>query len=402
MASAYFLSQSGWQVTLVEQGQIGRGCSYANAGLIVPSHSHPLPGPGVIRQALRWMLRKDSPLYVRPQLRPGFFSWAWQFRRFCREDAAERGFHALLGLSRAGLALHDTLAQTLLPGFVYQRGGLLHAYLSEAGAAGARGEAAALKRSGFAVRILPRDEVHAFEPALHPRVRGGLFIEGEAHGDCFGYVSAMAAAMAARGARIVTGRRVSRLCVRNGRAAVVTAEPSSEEIPGDLVVLAAGSWTPSLAATVGIRIPLEPAKGYSCTIDGYPGAPTVPVLLPEKRVIITPLGGRLRFAGTLELAGQNLTLDRTRYQAVVNGARQALRISPPLEHEEPWCGLRPVTPDGLPIIDRAPGVGNLIIATGHAMLGYTQSPITGKLVAELANGLAPSVPLEAFRLSRFQ
>ncbi|MBI2878486.1 MAG: FAD-dependent oxidoreductase [Candidatus Rokubacteria bacterium] len=401
VASAHYLEGTGWEVTLLDRGEIGRGCSYGNSCLIVPSHSHPIPGPGVLGQALRWMLRRDSPFYVRPRLDPGLLRWAWQFRGFCRPEAAARGFEALLALSRASLPLFEELARTPGIDFFYQRKGLLHVYLSDRGAAGARHEQEVLERAGFRVRLLSGPETLEFEPALSPRVRGGLYIEGEAHGHAFGYVRALAAHVEKRGARVLPHRAVSRIVVERGRVdRVVTASPV-EELPADLVVLAAGAWTPELAASLGIRIPLQPAKGYSCTIDDFPGSPRVPILIQERRVIVTPLGDRLRFGGTLELAGYDLAIDETRYRAVVRAGREVLRTPFELGNAEAWCGRRPVTPDGLPIIARAPGVEGLIVATGHAMLGFTQSPITGKLVAELANGQAPSVPLTPFRLDRF-
>jgi D-amino-acid dehydrogenase len=426
VCSAYYLSLAGWRVTLVERGEIGRGCSYGNACLIVPSHSHPLPAPGVVAQGLRWMARRDSPFYIRPRLDPAVFRWAWQFRRYCTAQAAHRGFEALLRLSRASLQLFDELARSQDLEFFFRRAGLLHVYVTGEGFAAARHEQEALEAAGFRTRLLPAGEVREFEPALGGRtggspfvgqtgggpfdgpVRGGLFIEGEAHADSYEFVQAMAAACARRGVTVLTGQTVARVRTSQGRVASVLVEPSAnadaldaEELPADVVVLAAGSWTPTLAATLGIRIPLQPAKGYSCTIDAYEGMPAVPVLIAERRVIITPLAHRVRFGGTLELGGFDLTIDRVRYGAVVRAAREVLREPPPMHREEAWCGLRPLTPDGLPVIDRAAAVGGVIVATGHAMLGFTQAPMTGKLVAELAGGLPPSVSIEPFRLNRF-
>jgi len=176
---------------------------------------------------------------------------------------------------------------------------------------------------------------------------------------------------------------------------------AQRQCPVRITVLAAGAWTPALATSLGIDIPLQPAKGYSCTIDAFPGSPTMPVFVPGRRVAITPIGDRLRFGGTLELAGFADTLDATRYRAVIEAARLVLGDRLQMKNEEAWFGYRPVTPDGLPVIARAPGIDGLIVAAGHAMLGFTQSPATGKLVAELANGQTPSVPLEPFRLDRF-
>jgi D-amino-acid dehydrogenase len=177
--------------------------------------------------------------------------------------------------------------------------------------------------------------------------------------------------------------------------------PNEEEIESDIVVLAAGSWSKRLGEAAGIAIPLQPAKGYSSTVDAFPGVPRVPVLIKERRVIVTPLGERVRFGGTLELAGFDSTVDRTRYGAVVRAAREVLKADFPMKNEEAWCGWRPLTPDGLPIIDRPRNLDGLIVATGHAMLGFTQSPMTGKLVAEIANGETPSLPVDPFRLDRF-
>ena len=213
-------------------------------------------------------------------------------------------------------------------------------------------------------------------------------------------MQALARTVASRGGNFICGRSVAKLLVRGGpgpRASRSTGP--REELAADLVVLAAGSWSPGVAKTLDVHIPLQPAKGYSCTIDAYESGPSLPIMIKERRVIVTPLDDRLRFGGTLELAGLDLSIDPLRYQAVVRAGREVLKVPPPMENESPWCGLRPVTPDGVPIIDRVRN--GLIVATGHAMMGFTQSPMTGKLVAEIANEEPPSMPVDGFRLSRF-
>lgn len=400
MASAYFLQRSGWQVTVVDRGDVGRACSYGNACLIVPSHSDPIPGPGVIGQALRWMLSRTSPFYIRPRIDPGLAAWSWKFRKYCNEEAAMRGYDALVGLSRGSLELYQDLIATQEVEFFFQIRGLLVVYLTDEGMEKGRHDQEVAERHGFRARLLSRDQALDMEPALSSVVRGGLFTEGEAHGFSYGYVTALEQTIRTRGGCVMTQRPVAGVVVRNGRAVGVALTDPVEEIEGDVVVLAAGSWSPAIARGMGIEIPLQPAKGYSCTVDAFEGAPRVPVLIQERRVIVTPLDRRVRFGGTLELAGLDSTIDPRRYGAVIRAAREVLKSDVPLVNEEPWCGLRPVTPDGLPIIASARPEG-LIVATGHAMLGFTQSPMTGKLVAELANGDAPSIPLEPFRLDRF-
>ncbi|MBI2237295.1 MAG: FAD-dependent oxidoreductase, partial [Actinobacteria bacterium] len=201
------------------------------------------------------------------------------------------------------------------------------------------------------------------------------------------------------GVRIVENRPVRRVLVRGGRARGVLAD--GEELRADVVVLAAGAWTPALSAPLGLRLPIEPATGYSCTVASFPGAPRLPIMVEERHVAVTPLGDRVRFGGTLELAGFRTSPDRVRYDAVVRAGREALAGPVPLEREEAWYGFRPLTPDDLPAIGWAPKVEGLIVAAGHGTLGFTQSPITGKLVAELAAGRPPSVELEPFRPDRF-
>jgi D-amino-acid dehydrogenase len=400
VASAYYLQRAGFAVTIVDQGDVGRGCSYGNSCLIVPSHSEPLPGPGVVGQALRFLLSSTSPFYVRPRLDPSLAGFFWRFRKHCNHGSAERGFEALVGLSRESLALYQELTATKEADFFFRREGLLEVFLTERGVEIGRRARALMEREGFPAKLLSREEAMAFEPALSPAVQGGLFIESEAHGFSFGYVQALARTVERAGGRIASRTNVKGLLL-DGRRVKGVRIGSNEAIEGDVVVLAAGSWSKRLGEGVGVGIPLQPAKGYSATIDIFEGAPRVPVLIKERRVTMTPLGDRVRFGGTLELTGFDSSIDRVRYGAVVKAARETLRAEIPMKNEEAWCGFRPLTPDGLPIIDRARNVEGLIVATGHAMLGFTQSPMTGKLVAELASGVKPSLPLEPFRLDRF-
>ena len=400
VASAYYLARDGWSVTLLDRGELGRGCSYGNSCLVVPSHSEPIPGPGVIGQAIRWMARRDSPFYVHPSLDPGRLRFFWEFRKHCNAHAAEAGFRALLGLSRASIELYEELLSDGATDFFFERRGLLEVFLSDAGLEQGRRAVAALTEEGFDSRMLTADEAVELEPALAPGIRGGLFTEGEAHGYSYGYLRSLAETTRKLGVRIETARGVETIRTEKGHARGVTLD-DGERLDADIVVLAAGAWSGELAGSLGIDLPMQPAKGYSATIDTFDGAPSLPILVKERRVIVTPLDGRVRFGGTLELMGFDSTVHGERYRAVIQGGRDVLRVDPPLVNEEPWSGLRPVTPDGLPVISRAETVEGLIVATGHAMLGFTQSPITGKLVAELASEKAPSVPIDAFRLDRF-
>lgn len=399
MASAYFLQRSGWNVSVVDRGELGEGCSFGNACLIVPCHSEPIPGPGVVGQALRWMLSRESPFYVRPRLDLDFFRFLWAFRRYCNEAALERAMESLLPLSRGSLELYGELVRTGEADFFFEKRGVLEVYLERASLEAGRASVEHLAELGFPARFLTGDEARSLEPALSPAIQGAVYVPSEAHGYCYGYVRALARTVAERGGSFLPGRKVARILRSRSRVRGVELEGPREELAADLVVLAAGSWSPALAASLDLHIPLQPAKGYSCTIDAYDDGPSIPIMIKERRVIVTPLAERLRFGGTLELAGLDRSIDPARYRAVVRAGREVLRVPPPMANESPWCGLRPVTPDGVPVIDRVED--GLIVATGHAMMGFTQSPLTGKLVSELANGAPSSMPVEGFRLSRF-
>ena len=207
-----------------------------------------------------------------------------------------------------------------------------------------------------------------------PRSRGGLLVEDEAHGYSYGFVQSLAESARRHGARILPRRRVTRIRTSGGAVDGVVLDGPRETVPADLVVLAAGSWSATLVEPLGVELPLQPAKGYSATMDWFEGAPSMPVLIKERRVIITPLGERIRFGGTLELAGFDESVHGARYEAVIAGGAEVLSSPPSRQNEEPWSGLRPVTPDGLPVIDRSRTVEGLIVATGHAMLGFTPVP----------------------------
>ncbi len=399
IAAAYYLTLDGWQVTVVDRTDVGGGCSYANACLITASHAAPLPGPGVVPQVARWILRPDSPVYVRPRLEKGFLSWGLRFVRACRADAHHRGARALQALARWSLQLYDALPEPVRQAFGYRRSGLLNVWLTAEGVRGAAADADALERDGYRVRLLSSREAHELEPALSPQIAGALLVEDDAHGDCHAYVRALAQAAADRGARVLTGVAVSGVAVHRGAVQGVTLSAGGT-VSADVVVLAAGAWTPALLAPLGVRLRVEPAKGYSATLAGVPRAPSVPVYVMERRVAITPLPGRLRIGGTLELAGFREGIDGHRYRAVLAAARRALAEPLPADGSA-WAGFRPLAADGLPAIGPVPGIDGLFVAAGHGTLGFTLSPGTGRAVADLVAGRPPRISLEPFRVDRF-
>ena len=398
VAVAFDLARRGARPVLVERGSaLAAGCSAGNAGLICPSHSAPLASPSALRQGLRWMLAPDSPFYLRPN--PALVPWLLRFAAASTERRAEASARLIRELSQASLELHAELAgEGLDTGF--ERRGVLNVYESERGFAAGREEAETNEAAGMRPRTLSGGSARDLEPALGPEVAGAVLYPNEAHCDPLRYVHAVGRAAAQAGAEIRTGVEVLGLRRRNGRIAAV--ETSAGELRPGAVVLAAGAWTPRFGRDLGLLIPVEGGKGYHVDVVPAPGDPWMPVFMQESRVIATPLAGRLRLAGTLELAGLDLGIDARRTEAIVAAARRVLpRLGAPRVLEL-WAGLRPCAPDGLPLIGRPAELENLVLATGHATMGLTLAPITGRLVADLLAGEPPGHDVAALQPDRFR
>ncbi len=391
-SAALELAGRGARVTLLERGEaLAAGCSAGNAGLISPSHSLPLATPAALRDGVRWMLKPDSPFYLRP--RPGVLPWLARFTAACRTERAERAMRVIRALSLASLDLHALLAGL---GTTFERRGTLSVYETEGGFAAGRREAEA---SGLRAQVLSIEEARELEPALAASLAGGVFHPDEAHLDPLRYVQAIGEAAAAAGAEIRTRVDVHALCRRNG---AVSVETSEGELRPETLVLAAGVWTAKLARGLGVFVPLEGGKGYHIDLATAPGDPRVPVFMQEARTIATPLDGRLRLSGTLELAGLDLSVSRVRVEAIGRAAARVLQGQNSRRVVETWAGLRPCTPDGLPVIGRPAQLPSLVLATGHAMKGLALAPVTAHLVAELVAGEPSSHDLAPLSPDRFR
>jgi D-amino-acid dehydrogenase len=400
VCSAYYLSERGRQVALIERGEVCSGCSYGNGGLIVPSHSTPLAAPGAVSRALRWMWNPESPFYIKPRFDPDLFSWLWRFYRACDSRRARRAMPILRDLSLASVRAFEELAALDGFEFGFEKRGYLKIFRTLDGYQKEVEEARKLQEIALEVRLLNGIEVRALEPCIRAGMAGGAFYPQDAHIVPDRFVHGLARHAAQKGVvfhpstealRIETnGRRITEVQTTRGRFA-----------PNE-VVLAGGSWSPGIARELQVKLPIQPAKGYSISFKRPSKCPVIPLGLGEARVAATPMGDVLRFAGTLELAGHDLSVSMRRVQAILRAVPDYLDLAPGnLELIEIWRGLRPCTPDGLPFLGRPLGYENLIIAAGHAMIGISLAPITGKLVAELVARERPSIDLAAFSVERF-
>jgi D-amino-acid dehydrogenase len=399
LAVAWSLARRGEDVTVIERDRCGAGASAGNAGWVTPGLAAPIPAPGVMRQAARWMLDGESPLLVRPRPSLDFLRWSVRFARNCRPGPHRAGTAATLALARDTAALFDLLAAEGVE-FEMHDDGLLYLVRDERHVEEWLAAYAELEALGFDGEVTPlaREEVLALEPAAGDAVTAGLLARRERHVRPETLIAGLAADLRRRGVRIEEGVAVRTLAP--SPAGGWRVETADGALDADRIVVAAGVWSAELVRELGVRLPLEAAKGYSVTARGPDPLPRRPLYLTEAKIGASPYGdGSLRLAGTLELSGIDLELNERRVEAVARGARKYLRDWAPSEQRQEWCGLRPVAPDGVPIVGEArPG---LFVATGHAMLGVTLAPATGEALSTAMIEETPVPALAGLAPGRF-
>jgi D-amino-acid dehydrogenase len=398
VAVAHSIARKQGEVTLVERAtELGSGCSFGSAGLVCPSHAAPLASPDAWRQGISWVLRRESPLYVRPD--PRLLPWLARFAAASTRKKARIGTDAIRLLGERSLDLHYELAQGD-PSTGFERRGILNVYETEDGFTKGCSEALAYRDAGLRAEIVRGPGVRELEPVLADSLAGAIYYPDEGFVEPFRFVQALGERAVAHGARIRTGVEVIGFRVRNGRIQRITTT-SGDETVGE-VVLAAGSWTGKLARMLGLALPLEAGKGYHVEIESPSEGPRLPIFMQEARVIATPFPGRLRLSGTLELAGLNSRINPLRVKSLTEAGQRTLTNFGRPAVRSVWQGFRPCAPDGLPIIGRSHRYDNLVIATGHAMLGITLAPITGELVAETIHRESKTFDIDRFSPERFR
>ncbi len=399
LCSAYYLAEQGRQVTVVEKGDVCDGASCGNAGLVVPSSSIPLAAPGVLTQGLKWMLDPESPFYIKPRLDLNLISWLWQFRAACNARAVREAIPLLRDMHRASRDLFEELATRDGLEFGYEQQGMLMLFTSRHGYEEGLEEAHLVHEYGLDFEVLDAAEVRELEPSVGSSVIGGVRYLEDAHLIPAEFMRGLTRVVEDMGVEVRTSTEV--LGFETSGRRIVTVKTTRGDMQPEQVVLAAGAWAPRLVRNLRISLPIQPAKGYSVTMKQPEGGPSIPLYLGEAKVAVTPMGDALRFAGTLELAGLDLSINQRRVDAIRKTARDYIAGTEELELIEIWRGLRPVTPDGLPIIGRAHPYENLLVAGGHAMLGLSLGPITGRLIAQLVCDEPLDIDLMPLRVVRF-
>lgn len=398
---AYYLHALGKNVTVVEKDEICSGSSYGNAGLIVPSYSIPLAAPGVISQGLKWMLNPESPFYIKPRFNIEFISWLWKFRGACNENNVRKALPVLNALLSAGLDLFEDLAALEELNFGFEKNGILEIFNTDKDFEKGVEDARRLQEYGVEHKILVNDELLKFTQGMRTTAVGGIFFPGDAHLVPDQFVRQIARHIESKGVHLLTSTEV--LGFETSDRKVTTVKTTRGDISVEEVVLAGGSWSSEMARELQIKVLMAPAKGYSVTYKRPPGIPSVPLVMAEAKIVLTPTSDWLRVAGTLELSGFDMSINKRRLHAILKAVSSYFPDfdTDTLELIEIWRGLRPCSPDGLPYIGRPRHYDNLIISTGHGMKGISLAPITGKIVAQLASDQTPDMDIDVLRIERF-
>jgi D-amino-acid dehydrogenase len=400
LCAAYYLRKRDVDVTIVESRTVGSraAASYGNGGWITPAQAGPLPEPGLTIYGLRALTRADSALYFRPSYLPKLVPWLTRFWTYCNARDHERGWAAIARLGERVFDLVDAMAEDGME-FELHKTGMICATADAKEAQKVLDRMQPMRAFGFRLpeTLLRGDELHALEPALSDRVQAGFEVEQQWHVRANTFTESLARRVRELGAEIVEEAEVHGFDTADGRVSAVRT--AQGDFSGEAFLLAAGSWTTPLARKLGIRIPMQPGKGYTFLLQ--------PSVMPKHGILFadihagaSPLSDRLRISGTMEFSGYNLELDRRRIDNVFKLARDYLRLEQPA-YENAWAGLRPMVVDGLPILDRAGPWRNAYVATGYSMLGMTLSQPAGEAMAGMiVSGERPEV-FEPFRIDRF-
>lgn len=398
------LQSKGRKVTLIDKGNPGYGCSYGNAGWITPCFAMPLPQPGMLWKSMKWMLDPESPLYIKPQ--PSFLlmKWLFHFMKNMNEKKMNASIDVLTEISKDSFKFYAELDKRNPSKFDFQQKGLLMVSGTKEGVKAAEQEVDLMARRGVAGKKMTAKEVIDFEPSLKPEmIKGGVYFAGEAHCEPLDAVTTILKEFEGLGGVVEANTEVYDFEFEGNKIKKVITTKGTYE--ADLVVFALGSWSEGIGKKLQTSVPVLGGKGYSLIVKDSsfaPGnKPIHPLMIIEKKIAITPRKNSVRLAGTLELVKIDFAITPRRVNAIIKGSKEFLKLPPQFEIEELWRGLRPCTPDGVPIIGFSKKWSNLFYCTGHQMLGLQSAPGSARLAGELVFGESTYVNPKPFEADRF-
>lgn len=399
LCSAYYLQKEGHQVRIVDQSDMSSGASYVNAGMITPSHFIPLSSPGIITQGIKWMFDSQSPFYIRPRLDSDLLQWSWFFKKSATKKHVEKAIPVIKDINIMGRDLYHEIKASKEFDFHLEKKGMMMYFQSEKAGEeewdiGQKGIEA-----GLNVQLLSKEEIKKYEPHIDLKVKGAVYFDSDAHMTPEEFVTKMKAHLLSKGVEINSGIRVEDFnCIEDK---IFSLKTSEGVISADDFVLASGSWSGQIAKKLNTQILLQAGKGYCIDVQSKTGI-QIPSILVEARVAVTPMNGFTRFSGTMEIDKINHDINPKRVKAIAHAAEdyyKNVKVNSK-EIDGATCGLRPCSPDGLPYIGRINAFKNMTIAAGHAMMGWSTAPATGKLVSEIISEKNLSLNLDPFHPNR--
>ena len=399
--SAYYLHKSGWEVEVLDQGDLTDNCSFGNAGMITPSHFVPLASPGIVEQGIRWMFDSKSPFYVKPSLNPELIGWGLKFLKSATKKHAERSAVSLKDISLLSKSLYHQFEKDAAVEFGLADKGILMLFKSSKVAEEEQHMVEKAHELGLDAEYLTPAETQKLQPAVELDILGAVHYRCDAHMYPNKLMAGLIKYLETNGVKLHRNTEV--LKINRDGAKITSFVTKDKEFTADAFVIASGSWSPAVARLVGLKVPLMPGKGYSFMVENPDKVMSIPSIFCEARVAITPMNGKIRFGGTMEIGKINKQINMSRVQGIVESIPKYFpnfKVAVP-EQKDIWYGFRPCSPDGLPYIGLSEKYNNLAIATGHAMIGLALGPATGKLIAESLNGEQTSMDIELFKPGRF-
>ena len=400
LSAAYFLSKEGHDVTVIDKSDITSGASFVNAGYITPSHIIPLASPGMIAKGIKMMFNSASPFYMKPRWDTEFFKWSWYFHKSSTKEKVAKAIPVIKDINVLSRELFGAIkASGDLGDFQLERKGLLMLYKTQEAYLHEKDVANKASFLGLEVQELDQKQLAKLEPEVAIDAKGAIHYECDAHSTPTQFMPKIVAYLKSAGVKIRTNEEVLDLEAKGNR--IQEIKTSKTNYTADEVILAAGSWSGQIAKKIKMDLPLQGGKGYSINV-ARPTGITIPAILMESKMAVTPMDGFTRFAGTMEFSGNNDFVRKERVMAIANGAKNFYPTVDINANEiaSVKTGLRPVSPDGLPYIGRSSKWANLTFATGHAMMGWSLGPATGKLVSEIIDERKVSMNIDAFSPDR--
>lgn len=403
LSSAYYLQEAGHQVTIIDQTDITNNCSYGNAGYICPSHFVPLATPGIVQQGLKWMLNSKSPFYIQPRLSKSLIQWGWHFMRSATEAKVEAAAIPLRDYALFSQQLYTDWTKLPQFNFAYEHKGLLEIFQTAAVEEHAHHTVEKANQLGLTgTKMISKAELDAMEPAHPINAKGAIYFACDAHLYPQKMMHQLIADLKIKGVRFALKETVIDFEKKHNAISKIITNKSAYN--ADAVVLASGAWSRELAEKLNINIPLVGGRGYSITLEDSPYMMNHPSVLVEGRIALTPMdGNKMRFGGTMEITSTNTPPKLNRVKGIVEAVKKYFpTFDIPLPNiEDVWFGYRPCSADGLPYVGRTKKCTNLIMATGHAMVGMSLGAATGKIVAEIIQEQQPSIDIAIYNPERF-